>query len=168
MESAQLQQHMDNMFDQALVFHGFTEYMRDYELFVFCTADPRTGIEPEHVRFVFKLCVLAEVTSAVPESVWQRSLDDRLIDYETGKDLEGYVWGVKWQVLYPGGRIVADSALADRWSRALGVDFHEVEIGTNGHNLRLVFSDLSANVVEPGYAPFTVPPNGPHFKIPLG
>lgn len=135
MESAQLQQHLNTLFDQAFVFHGFTEYMRDYELFVFCTADPRTGIEPEHLRFVFKLCVLAEVSSAVPESVWQRSLDNRLIDYETGKDLEGYVWGVKWQVLYPGGRIIADSELAARWSCALAVDFHEVEIGTNGHNL---------------------------------
>ena len=31
-------------FDQALVFHGVTDYMRDYEVFIYATADPRTGI----------------------------------------------------------------------------------------------------------------------------
>ena len=29
-------------------------------------------------------------------------------------------------------------------------------IETNGHNIALVFSDLSVDRVEPGYSPFTV------------
>jgi len=38
------------------------------------------------------------VTSALPPGIWKRSLDE-LVDYGQGCDLEGYVWGVKWQVL---------------------------------------------------------------------
>jgi hypothetical protein len=48
------------------------------------------------------------------------------------------------------------------------VSFHEVLIETNGHNIRLVFSDLEVTTVDPGYSPFTVPKGGPDFKIPLG
>ena len=94
------------------------------------------------------------------------TLDERLIDYDQGRDLNGYVWGVKWQVLYPGMKLVPDSAEARRWSRELGLPFHEAAIETNGHNLSLVFSDLTVQAAEPGRAPFVVPAGGPDFKIP--
>lgn len=168
MDAASLQVHLDAIFDQGLVYHGYTDYIRDYELFVYCTADPRTGVLPEHLRYLFKLCVHAEINTAVSPEIWARSLDERLIDYESGKDLDGYVWGVKWQVLYPGAQVVAGSERAKTWSRKLGVEFHEVRIGTNGNNLTLVFSDLDVTQVEPGYRRFTVPDGGPDFRIPLG
>ena len=91
MDTAQLKADLDNVFDQALNFHGFTAYMRDYEMFTYCTVDPRTGIAPEHLRYLFKLCVIAEVETALSEEIWSRSLDERLIDYDLGKDLDGYV-----------------------------------------------------------------------------
>lgn len=93
---------LDDVFDQVVVFHGFTDYMRDYEVVVGATADPRTGIAPEHLLYTFKRCVRANVSSAVPPEVRAQSLDDRLIDYETGVELDGYVWGVKWQGSTPG------------------------------------------------------------------
>jgi hypothetical protein len=164
---AEVQRLLDDVFDQALVYHGFTDYMRDYELVVYCTADPRTGIRPQHLRYLFKTCVHATAETAVSEEVWTRSLDDRLIDYQTGVDLDGYVWGVKWQVLYPGAQLVTDSTRTDRWSRSLGLDFHEVRIETNGHNLTLIFSGLEVAEVDEGYSPFTVGPGGPDFKFPL-
>jgi hypothetical protein len=40
----------EDIFDQALVFHGFTDYMRDYDVFVYATADPRTGIPSVYLR----------------------------------------------------------------------------------------------------------------------
>lgn len=46
MTDDEVQRLLDDVFDQALVYHGFTDYMRDYELVVYCTADPRTGIRP--------------------------------------------------------------------------------------------------------------------------
>jgi hypothetical protein len=40
----EIQAAFDDVFDQALIFHGFADYLRDYGLFVYATADPRTGI----------------------------------------------------------------------------------------------------------------------------
>jgi hypothetical protein len=166
-EIAEIQAAFDDVFDQAIVFHGFADYMRDYDLFIYATADPRTGIAPQRLRYRFRHCVRVLATSAVPPEVWKRSLDERLIDYEQGVDLDGYVWGVKWQMLYPGMKLLRDSPDAERWSRALDLPFHEATFETNGHNISLVFSDLAVDTVEVGYAPFVVPDGGPDFKIPL-
>jgi hypothetical protein len=64
-------------------------------------------------------------------------------------------------------RLVGDSTDAQRWSRELGLPFHEAAIETNGHNISLVFADLVVDVVATGYAPFVVRDGGPDFKIPL-
>lgn len=164
-DTAQIQAAFDDVFDQAILFHGFADYMRDYEIFIYATADPRTGIQPEHLRYRFVHCVRATATSALSPGIWARSLDERLIGYDQGRDLDGYVWGVKWQLLYPGMKLVADSADARRWSAELGLVFHEAAIETNGHNLCLVFSDLIVQTVGPGYVPFVVPDGGPDHKF---
>ncbi|MFF7725799.1 hypothetical protein [Streptomyces sp. NPDC008001] len=94
-------------------------------------------------------------TSSTQLRIPQRvSLDDRLIESKTGVDLDGYVWGVKWPSLYPGARLLPGSEATRRWSNALGVDFHEVRMETNAHNLTLLFSDLQVSEVPVGYAPF--------------
>ncbi|ONH25528.1 hypothetical protein [Pseudofrankia asymbiotica] len=156
MDVVAIRRALDDVFDHALVYHAFTDYMRDYEIIVYTTADPRTGIPPEHLRYLFRYCVETHVRTAVRPETWKESLDDRLIDYETGKDLDGYVWGVKWQCLCPGAVLLEDSPLAQAWSDAIGIEFHEVRIETNGHDLTLVFSDLIVTPVSVGYAPFTV------------
>lgn len=166
-DTSEIQAAFDDVFDQAIIFHGFADYMRDYEVFIYATADPRSGIRPEHLRYRFKYCVRATVTSALSPGVWKRSLDERLVHYEQGRDLDGYVWGVKWQVLYPGMKLVLESADAKRWSNELGLAFYEAAIETNGHNISLVFSDLTVQTVDPGYAPFAVRDGGPDFKIPI-
>lgn len=167
MDTPDIQSAFDDDFDQAVVFHGFTDYMRDYDVFVYATADPRTGIAPEHLRYRFKHCVQATATTALSGEIWRRSLDERLIDYEQGRELDGYGWGVKWQVLYPGMKLVHGSVDAGRWSHELGIAFHEAAIETNGHNISLVFSDLAVDTVDVGYAPFVTPSSRPDFKIPL-
>ena len=87
--------------------------------------------------------------------VWRKSLDDRLIVHETGVDLDGYVWGVKWHGLYPGGKLVTDSPRAQGWAQAIGIDFHEVCLTTNAHELTLVFSELRIEEVSIGYTPWS-------------
>ena len=156
MNAEEIDAALQEVFDQAIVFHAYTDYMRDYEILTFAVADPRTGIPPAYDRYLFKICVEVEIGTAVSVETWRRSLDDRLIDHETADQLDGYVWGVKWQCLYPGGRVVPDSERARRWSEALGIPFHEVRIETNCHDINLVFSDLDVTKVEPGYAPFVV------------
>ena len=156
MESAQLQQALDDVFDHALVYHAFTPYMRDYELIIHVTADPVTGIQPEYLRYLFRFCVEATTRSAVSAETWQVSRDERLIRYDTGKDLDGFVWGVNWQPLYPGFSIVPESARARMWSEELGTDFHEVRLESNGHDITLVFADLVVTRLDVGYTPFAV------------
>src|SRR5580658_2218683 len=103
MDVAVLERALDDIFDQALMYHAFTDYMRDYEVIVYATADPRTGIAPAHLRYLFRYCVEARSRTTLPPDTWRSSLDERLIDHAIGADLDGYVWGVKWQSLYPGG-----------------------------------------------------------------
>jgi hypothetical protein len=157
MDNEALQRALDDVFDQALVFHGFVDYMRDYEVIVYATADPRTGVQPAYMRYLFRYCVEARCQTTVPSDIWHDSLDDRLIDYGADVDLAGYVWGVKWQCLYPGATVVADSQSADAWAAAIGIEFHEVRIQTNTHDLTLVFSGLDVSELPPGYTPFSVP-----------
>jgi hypothetical protein len=132
MDTSEIQAAFDDVFDQAIVFHSFADYMRDYDVFVYAAADPRTGIRPAHLRYRFMHCVRATVTSALSPDIWRQSPDERLVDYAHGRDLDGYVWGVKWQELYPGMKLVPDSADAQRWSRELGLPFREAIIRANG------------------------------------
>ena len=160
MHSSELQRALDNVYDQALIYHAFTPYMRDYELVIHASADPATGIRPEYLRYLFTFCVEATTRTALDRDVWHSSLDDRLIRYDTGKDLDGFVWGVNWQPLYPEFRLVPASARARTWSEAMGMDFHEVHIESNGHEISLVFADLAVSRVDAGYAPFTISSEG--------
>jgi hypothetical protein len=155
MDVAALERALDEAFDHAVVYHGFTDYMRDYEVIVHMTADPRTGIAPAYRRYLFRYCVEADCRTTVQPEVWRDSLDDRLINHETGVDLDGYVWGVKWHCLYPGGQAVADSSRAQAWAQTIGIDFHEVCLTTNAHELTLVFSELQVNEVDIGYTPWS-------------
>ncbi len=86
MDIEEIRGAFDEVFDQAVFFHGFADYIRDYDVSVYATADPRTGIVPEYLRYRFKHCVRAIATSSVPPEIWTRSLDERLID-EQGRDL---------------------------------------------------------------------------------
>ena len=51
LDTGQIQAAFDDVFDQAMMFHGFADYMRDHEVFIYATADPRTGTRPEHLRY---------------------------------------------------------------------------------------------------------------------
>lgn len=153
-DEAQIQAALDDVFDQAIVFHAYTDYMRDYEIITYSGADARTS--PLPTRYLFRFCVEAEMITALRPDIWARSLDERLIDPEGGNHLDGYVWGVRWQRVYPGAKIVPNSERAKRWTDAVGLLFHEVSIETNGHNLTLVFADLQVTRAAPGYAPFLI------------
>jgi hypothetical protein len=75
-------------------------------------------------------------------------------------DSAGYVWGVRGQELYPGGTIIRESERATYWSEQVGVPFREVQIEANAHDIRLIFSDLSVDDLDPGYVPFAVDNGG--------
>lgn len=151
-----MQRAFDEVFDQALLFHGYTDYMRDYELITHSVADPATGVPPGFDRYLFRYCVEALVTTTVTPETWTVSLNERLLDHDAAADLDGYVWGVKWQCLYPGAMLLPPSSRTAWWSAAVGIPFHEAVVETNAHKITLVFSHLDVSQVEPGYAPFAV------------
>jgi hypothetical protein len=85
----------------------------------------------------------------------------------------GYVWGVRCQLLYPGGSVVPDSMRARIWEDRIGIPFHEVLIEGNAQAISLVFSDIEVEEVEEGYSPYEVGLTGDperyaaNTKIPL-
>src|SRR5690349_7443233 len=95
-----------DLFDGALLFHSCTRYMRDYELIVENHVGPA---ERGTYSYLFRYCVEANFSTPLLGKHYRTSLDDRLIVYETGKDLEGYVWGANWSLLYPGWELVSPS-----------------------------------------------------------
>jgi hypothetical protein len=60
-----------DVFDHALLFHAFTDYMRDYEMVLYAAAAPSTGNPPEHLRYLFRYCVEANVESVVTAETWR-------------------------------------------------------------------------------------------------
>lgn len=156
MKAEEIHQALDDAFDEAVVFHGFTDYMRDYEMIVYVHAPAGSDRNPRWLRYVFKHCVSAVAQTTLTPQIWQRSLDERLTDDATGTDLDGYVWGVKWHCLYPGGRVQPNSVTARQWSDAIGIDFHEIVIETNAHKLTLICADLTVTEAVQGYAPFRI------------
>ncbi|MFF5158809.1 hypothetical protein ACFY3N_21755 [Streptomyces sp. NPDC000348] len=82
-------EHLDETFDHAVVHHGYTSHLRDYEVIVYMTADPRTDVEPAYPRYLFRYCVESWCESSVLPETWRVSSNDRLTDHETGVDLDG-------------------------------------------------------------------------------
>lgn len=72
---AEIREAFDQVFDHAIVFHGFADYMRDYDVFIHVSADPRIGVAPVDLRYRFKHCVSATVTTALTTEIWKRSLN---------------------------------------------------------------------------------------------
>ena len=131
-----------DLFDNALISHGFADYMRDYQLVVDNIVRPD---EAGMYQYLFKYCVEAHIETAV--TAWRGSLDDRLLDPEqAARDgVEGYVWGVRWADLYPGWTLVDPSVKAQSWQERLGIDLHEVRIESNAFTIDLIFSILEVN-----------------------
>jgi hypothetical protein len=79
-----IEEHLDEMFDCALTHHGYTKYIRDYEMVVYQSVDPnpKFGLAPRHLRFLFRYCPEVLVRSLVRPDVWSSSLDDALMGLE--------------------------------------------------------------------------------------
>lgn len=152
MDTAELQRTLDENIEQLVVHHGYTNYMRDYEVIVHVWNGPQ--IPPTYLRYLFRYCVEARCETFLSMDTWRDSLDDRLLDPETADpDLGGYVWGAKYHELY-GAELRPESETTRRWSKAVGIEFREIHIETNAHDLTLLFSDLKVSEVPVGYAPF--------------
>jgi hypothetical protein len=146
-EVADMDPVLAELYDKELIFHGFTPYMRDYEMVVYEPVDPNPeyGLVPRHLRFLFRYCTEATVTSRARPAVCVRSLSDDLLKVRhVSRASTGYVWGVEAQELYPGVTVVKGSKGAARWADQLGIAFHEVLVEANSQAIGLVFSEATA------------------------
>jgi hypothetical protein len=129
------------MFDCELMFHGFANYMLDYQLNVLQSVDPRSGLAPRHLHFVVRICTEGDVRSTEDSNLWARSTGDQLLEtHSVSLDSPGYVWGVRCQHLYSGG----DDHRGLTTSPGLGGPT------ANANPIPLVFADLSVEEVSAG------------------
>ena len=144
------------MFDSAITAHGFTPYLRDYDILVDVPAiapGGKTSYLAGRWRYRFTHCVLVEVTTNVADDIWRVSWTDEFTDFETWKQAgepEGFVWGVCWSEAYPGLSYIEKSESAKEWSERLGQPMHEVVVETNSQTLRLIFHDVDIREIARG------------------
>jgi hypothetical protein len=147
LNAAEMEEVMNDveLFDNVLLAHGYKPYMRDYELLVEVHIGP---LRPGIYSYLFKYCVEAHIHTAVSDANYLASLDERLINHEAAKGMEGFVWGANWSRLYPGWSLKPLSDRAADWRRRLGLDFHEVEIKTEAYVISLDFLELTVSKVS--------------------
>jgi len=144
------------LFDNGVIQHGFTPYMRDYDIIVDVSAPApdrtRSYLEGRY-RYRFTHCVMANVRTAVQDETWRRSWADVFTDYkawEAANYPDGYVWGVGWQEAYPGLTYRENSDRAREWSGRLGQLMHEVTIDLNAQKIELIFHDVFITKIAQG------------------
>jgi hypothetical protein len=129
------------MFDTAILRHGFTPFMRDYQVLTEVSWERLKG----QFLYRFTHCPVAQVETRVRDDVWRSSWGDEFTEYsawQAAGEPEGFVWGVEHSVAYPGLKLEKRSSLAAQWSKRLGREMHDVTVETEAFHLRLVFHDL--------------------------
>ncbi len=138
----------DPIFDSGIMRHGFSSYMRDYDVIAEVPAlrpDGSGSYIEERYRYRFTHCVEASVQTKVPPDTWQKSWSDEFIEYaawQAAGEPDGFVWGMEWAEAYPGVEYVQSSEAAAAWSQKLGKQMHGIRIETNAYVISLVCHDL--------------------------
>jgi hypothetical protein len=145
----------EDFLDAALLRHGFTDYMRDYEIIVSGRdGPPRTDVH----RYLFIGCAEAVYQTAVSSEYFGPSLPDEFVlagpDNPEEEIPDGFIWGVRWACAYPGLTYRRDGERARYWEGLLQRPMHEVFLETNAYSLLLVFADVRHSYIgvanEPG------------------
>lgn len=146
----------DPLLNAGVIRHGFTSYMRDYDVIVEVSApkpDDSGSYIASRLRYRFTHCVEAHVETTVTPDSWRKSWGDEFIDYEewvAADKPNGYVWGVNWSEAYPGPSCVDASARAGRWTNKLEQPMHEIVIQTNAFLINLICHGLLVNELAVG------------------
>ena len=133
----------EDFFDAAIVRHGFTDYMRDYEVYVSARNGPPNT---DNHLYQFVGCVEAVYKTELSPELFNMSLPDEFVlsgpDYPDKDDPDGFIWGVRFAETYPGWTYVENGDRAQEWSKRLNRPMHELLITTGAYSLTLVFIDL--------------------------
>jgi hypothetical protein len=142
---AALREH--EIYDGALYFHGFRDYMRDYEIVV---ANDFGGPSHGTHAYLFRFCTEAHLVSMLPTEVWKASTDDRLLGSPGGMVTGPYElhWGIRFSMIQSEWEWVRSSERAQRWSEGTRRDFIEVAVQTNEFRLELTFAELAVTRIS--------------------
>lgn len=138
-----------NFSGAAIVRHGYTDYMRDYDVLV-------AGIEgppfSDAHRYQFVMCVYAVVNTNVDEKILFGSFEDELvlsdINQSGDTDKECVHWGVRESTAQFGLELVQNSEIASEWTRKLRRPMSEIRIETEIFRLDLVFAELRYEKIQ--------------------
>ena len=131
----------EDFFDAAVLRHGFTDYMRDYEIIVAArNGPPNTDVQ----KYQFVGCVEAHYQTELGHG-FTRSLSDEHVysgpAYPDKEEPCGFIWGVRFAESYPGLTYVENGERAQHWSEVLERKMHEVFLERKAYNLRFVLAD---------------------------
>lgn len=137
----------ESFFDAAIVRHGFTDYIRDYEIIVAArNGPPNTDVH----KYQFIGCVEAHYQTKL-NGLFAQSLSDEFVysgpDYPDKENPDGFIWGVRFADAYPGMEYLETGERAGYWSGLMGRKMHEITVETNAYLLRLVFADVRYSFV---------------------
>jgi hypothetical protein len=133
--------------DFAVIEHRFASHGRDYVMII---EDCLSSNRGQH-EIIFTHCVRADYDTRVRDDVWPKSWSDEFTDYErwtAAKEPDGYVWGTKWSLAYPGIRAVRDSAQAAEWCKRLGTQMFEATLETDRFFLRMIFHSVRSRKIN--------------------
>jgi hypothetical protein len=153
----------EDFFDSTILRHGFTDYMRDYEIIVAArNGPPNTDVH----NYQFVGCVEAHYQTKLRESFTQSLSDEHVYsgpDFPDKKEPAGFIWGMRFAEAYPGLKYIENGERAEHWSRLLGQKMHEVLLETNCFRLQLVFADVRYAFL--GHEPQVVLPKNMPLEI---
>lgn len=123
-----------------IVRHGYTDYMRDYEIIVCSLLGPPWD---DLHKYQFVGCVETHCQSVVDPAMYAASISDlnvTCID-EGDEQPAGFIWGTRSSEL-PSIDFFKDTASSDAWSRKLAMSCYEARLVTEAYSLKIIFHEL--------------------------
>ncbi len=133
---------IDELYDMAILTHGFTSYNRDY--FFHIEANMwKDELKGQYMIYFVHCYDLSYQTLANSETLLQ-SWDECFIDfneYLKAGEPEGFIWGTNWVNAYPGFSIVENSEKAELWTESLKKPMQELQVLSDVYKINLIFHD---------------------------
>lgn len=120
--------------DAAILRHGFTDYMRDYEIIV----DARNGLPNTDLhKYQFIGCVEVHYQTRVSPLIFTESLPDEFgdsgPDYPEKEDPDGFIWDVRYLTAH--WVYLEESDRSKYWSKVMKREMHQITIETEAFQL---------------------------------
>ncbi|WP_148041381.1 YxiG-like protein [Rufibacter immobilis] len=139
---------LDEIYDVAILRHGFTDYVRDYQFEI--EANWIGDLAGRYI-LTFKHCYDLIYKTLIDDDLIKKSWDDLFTDFETWekhKEPDGFVWGTNWSLAYPGFEEIKDSEKANDWSKRLGKQMKESKLETNSFEITLIHEEWNLKKIN--------------------